>query len=110
MVSRSAYGVCRFNTYFSATYSQLLTLVNPYISQHSPIFEEARQQGYLIKRSNGQVWQWDLWQPGLGIFDVTNPAAREWYSAMLHKLLDLGVDCFKVCFVWINCFIVLIKQ
>jgi alpha-glucosidase (family GH31 glycosyl hydrolase) len=79
---------------------ELLTakaIVNPYISQHSPIFEEALQKGYLIKRTNGQVWQWDLWQPGLSIFDVTNPAAREWYSAKLHKLLDLGVDCFKAC-------------
>ncbi|KAF8575536.1 glycoside hydrolase family 31 protein [Ramaria rubella] len=72
--------------------------INPYISQHSPIFEEAFAGGYLIKRSNGQIWQWDLWQPGLAIFDVTNPSAREWYSAKLHKLLDLGVDCFKTDF------------
>ncbi|KAF8514046.1 alpha-glucosidase [Gautieria morchelliformis] len=73
-------------------------IFNPYISQHSPVFEEALQSNYLIKRTNGQVWQWDLWQPGLAIFDVTNPSAREWYSMKLHKLIDLGVDCFKTDF------------
>ncbi len=32
-------------------------VVNPYISQHSSIFEEAVQGGYLIKRKGGGVWQ-----------------------------------------------------
>ena len=41
--------------------------------------------------------RWDLWQPGLGIVDFTNPAAREWYAAKLDALIDLGVDTFKVC-------------
>ena len=40
--------------------------------------------------------RWDLWQPGLGILDITNAAACSWYSEKLNTLLDLGVDCFKV--------------
>ncbi|KAL5490147.1 hypothetical protein ACEPAI_4980 [Sanghuangporus weigelae] len=36
-----------------------------------------------------------LWQPGSGIVDITNPAAREWYAGKMESLLDLGVDCFK---------------
>lgn len=32
-------------------------LVNPYISQFSPIFNEAVEGGYLIKRTNGNPWQ-----------------------------------------------------
>lgn len=32
-------------------------LVNPYISQLSPIFEEAVKGGYLIQRTNGTPWQ-----------------------------------------------------
>ena len=78
--------------------SNLGSQVNPYISQHSPIFKEAVEGGYLIKRTNGSPWQWDLWQPGLGIVDISNPAAREWYAKKLHALIDLGVDCFKVFF------------
>ena len=33
----------------------------------------------------------------MGIVDITNPKAREWYASKLDALIDLGVDCFKVC-------------
>ncbi|PCH38356.1 glycoside hydrolase family 31 protein [Wolfiporia cocos MD-104 SS10] len=66
--------------------------INPYISQLSPIFQEAVDHGYLIKRIDGTPWQWDLWQPGLGVVDITNPAARKWYSDKLEALIDLGTD------------------
>ena len=42
------------------------------------------------------VYRWDLWQPGLAVVDVTNPAARKWYEEKLEALIDLGVDTFKV--------------
>ncbi|KXN82537.1 Alpha-xylosidase [Leucoagaricus sp. SymC.cos] len=72
--------------------------INPYISQLSPVFKEAVKGGYLIKRKDGTPWQWDLWQPGLAIVDVTNPEARKWYADKLTALLDMGVDCFKTDF------------
>ncbi|CCM02875.1 uncharacterized protein FIBRA_04989 [Fibroporia radiculosa] len=72
--------------------------INPYISQLSPIFQEAVKGGYLIKRKDGTPWQWDLWQPGLGVVDITNPAARKWYEDKLDALIDLGVDTFKTDF------------
>lgn len=71
-------------------------IVNPYISQLSPIFKEAVENGYLINRKDGTPWQWDLWQPGMGIIDITNPDTQKWYSKKLEDLLDMGVDCFKV--------------
>ena len=54
--------------------------------------------GYLLKRPNGDVWQWDLWQAGLGLVDFTNPDAWKWYQDKLRALLDMGVDCFKTDF------------
>ncbi|KAG8825763.1 hypothetical protein FRC17_008547, partial [Serendipita sp. 399] len=72
--------------------------VNPYISQLSPLFDECVQEGYFIKRTDGDVWQWNLWQPGLAIIDFTNPAARQWYKSKLVSLMDLGVDTFKTDF------------
>ncbi|CDO70687.1 Glycoside Hydrolase Family 31 protein [Trametes cinnabarina] len=79
---------------------QICVWINPYISQLSPIFQEAVREGYLIKRKDGTPWQerWDLWQPGLGVVDVTNPDARKWYEAKLDALIDLGVDTFKTDF------------
>ncbi|MDO4337178.1 MAG: alpha-xylosidase [Eubacteriales bacterium] len=72
--------------------------INPYIGQKSPLFHEGMKNGYLLKKTNGDVWQTDLWQAGMGLVDFTNPAAVEWYTGKLKALLDMGVDCFKTDF------------
>jgi len=72
--------------------------INPYIAQRSKLFHEGMENGYLLKKPNGDVWQWDHWQPGMAIVDFTNPAACEWYTSKLRQLLDMGVDCFKTDF------------
>ncbi len=72
--------------------------INPYIAQQSILFEEAKENDYLLKRCNGDVWQCDMWQPGMGIVDFTNPAAVEWYQKHLSDLLAMGVDSFKTDF------------
>ena len=56
------------------------------------------ERGYLIKKTNGDVWQTDRWQAGMGIVDFTNPDACKWYQGYLKQLLDMGVDCFKTDF------------
>ena len=72
--------------------------INPYIAQESPLFADGMEHGYLIAKPNGDVWQTDLWQAGMGIVDVTNPAARAWFTGHLKRLVDMGVDCFKTDF------------
>jgi alpha-D-xyloside xylohydrolase len=72
--------------------------INPYIAQRSSLFAEGREHGYLLKKPDGSVWQWDLWQPGMALVDFTSPAARAWYAGKLRALLDMGVDCFKTDF------------
>ena len=72
--------------------------INPYIAQRSPLFAEGMREGYLLKKPNGDVWQWDLWQPGMALVDFTNPAARQWFADKLRVLLEMGVDSFKTDF------------
>jgi alpha-D-xyloside xylohydrolase len=72
--------------------------INPYVAQKSPLFAEGMAKGYLVKKASGDVWQWDLWQAGMGLVDFTNPAAAAWYRGKLKALLDMGVDCFKTDF------------
>jgi len=72
--------------------------INPYIGQASPLFDEAAERGFLLRRPDGSVWQWDLWQAGNAIVDFTNPSACEWFKSKLKPLLDMGVDCFKTDF------------
>jgi alpha-D-xyloside xylohydrolase len=64
--------------------------INPYIAQASPLFEEAAAAGFLLKRQNGDPWQGDQWQPGMGIVDFTNPGARTWYRSKLAALAGPG--------------------
>ena len=72
--------------------------INPYIGQKSPLFQEGMEHGYLIRKTNGDVWQTDMWQAGMGLVDFTNPDAVAWYQGKLKTLLDMGVDCFKTDF------------
>ncbi|CBF79518.1 hypothetical protein AN7505.2 [Aspergillus nidulans FGSC A4] len=72
--------------------------INPYVGQASPLFEIGKREGYFIKRIDGSVWQWDLWQAGMAVVDFTNPAACSWYTGHLKRLMDLGIDTFKTDF------------
>lgn len=72
--------------------------INPYIAQESCLFAEGMEKDYFVKRTNGDVWQWDMWQPGMALVDFTNPDACKWYQEKLAGLLDMGVDCFKTDF------------
>ena len=72
--------------------------INPYIGQKSPLFKEAMEHNYLLNKPNGDVWQWDRWQAGMGVVDFTNPQAYKWYQSKLRSLVRMGVDCFKTDF------------
>jgi len=72
--------------------------INSYVGQRSRLFAEGAANGYFIKRTDGSVWQTDLWQPGMAIVDFTNPAAREWFGGHIGRLLDMGVDAIKTDF------------
>ena len=77
---------------------QVCVWINPYLGQKSAVFDEAAEKGYLLKKPNGDIWQWDLWQAGLAVVDFTNPEAVEWYKGKLRELMRQGVDCFKTDF------------
>lgn len=72
--------------------------INPYIAQAGDLFDEGLKKGYFIKKTDGSVWQSDLWQAGMAIVDFTNPDACAWYAGHLKRLLNQGVDCFKTDF------------
>ena len=80
---------------------KLCVWINPYIGQASPLFAVGKKKGYFIMRADtprATVWQWDNWQAGMACVDFTNPAARQWYSSHLKRLMDMGIDSFKTDF------------
>ena len=72
--------------------------INPYIAQRAPLFAEAKAAGFLVKRANGDVWQWDNWQAGMGLVDFTNPDAVTWFQGKIRRLLGQGIDAIKTDF------------
>lgn len=63
MVLRFVSGVSFLETHFDSRDGYLIDfffkpLVNPYISQLSPLFKEAAKGGYFIKRKDGTPWQY----------------------------------------------------
>lgn len=52
--------------------------INPYIAQSSRLFDEAAAAGYLVRKPDGDVWQWDMWQAGMALVDFTDPDAVTW--------------------------------
>ncbi|GAA3334701.1 alpha-xylosidase [Curtobacterium albidum] len=72
--------------------------INPYIAQESRLFKEGADAGYLVRKPDGDVWQWDMWQAGMALVDFTNPDAVAWYQGYLRQLIGQGVDSFKTDF------------
>jgi alpha-D-xyloside xylohydrolase len=72
--------------------------LNPYIGQRSSLFAEASDAGYLVRRADGSVWQWDMWQGGMGLVDFTNPDATAWFQSKIRTLVGQGIDAIKTDF------------
>ena len=56
------------------------------------------REGLPAEAPGRLLWQWDKWQPGLAIYDFTNPDACRWYADKLKGPVEIGVDCFKTDF------------
>jgi alpha-D-xyloside xylohydrolase len=75
--------------------------MNPYISHLSPVFSEASEKGFFLRKPDGQVYVADSWHgsyPSCGIVDFTNPDAVEWFKELLRSVLRQGVAAFKTDF------------
>jgi alpha-D-xyloside xylohydrolase len=75
--------------------------MNSYIGIESERFQEAKEQGYLLKNALGEAYVADLWggyHPPVGILDVTNPDAVVWFKELLRPHLRMGVDVYKTDF------------
>jgi alpha-D-xyloside xylohydrolase len=80
----------------------------PFISPAAENFAEADQKGFFVADSTGKTYQIEWWRPsgtdelGLtsdgkgGMIDFTNPAAVKWWQNQIAKVVDLGVDGFKM--------------
>ncbi|TDC39818.1 TIM-barrel domain-containing protein [Micromonospora sp. KC213] len=75
--------------------------MNPYLMTGSPLYAEAAEAGYFLRRPDGSTYVADVWHgshPASAIVDLTNPAAVRWFQGLLRPLLEQGAAVFKTDF------------
>ncbi|WP_319560681.1 TIM-barrel domain-containing protein [Marispirochaeta sp.] len=89
---------------------------HPYIEKGAALYNEGKEKGYLLKRSDGSVYDYniviisaerrlketteykeDFYALG-GVVDFSNPDAVEWYKAQHRPLIEMGTATFKTDF------------
>ncbi len=55
-------------------------------------YSEALTKGYFI--NNGELFKW--WKGEGGFLDYTNPEAVNWWHNLMDRVLDMGIDGWKV--------------
>ncbi len=68
--------------------------VNPYLPEGSPIYEEARKAGYILRTDAGKLARLEHGEP-VGIVDFTNPLAKTWWKGKLIAELKAGAAVVK---------------
>jgi len=67
--------------------------INPMLAQESDFYKEAVEKDYLVKNPDGTVTDICITTFPVGLVDLTNSAAKEWYKNIIKKhLLGIGLD------------------
>lgn len=75
---------------------QVTAWVIPFFDPESASFAEARAQGYLLRRDDGEPYPVRWWQGVGGLLDFSNPAALQWFGERLRRFQrETGLDGFK---------------
>ncbi len=72
---------------------RFLGYINPYVLEDFPLYNEAKEKGYLATKLDGSDYVVDFGEFDCGVVDFTNPEACEWYKGVIQKeMIDFGLD------------------
>jgi len=70
----------------------LVLIEEPYLTEHSRLYPEAKAQGLLCRRPDGAPYLMDNWPGRMALVDFSNPAAQRWWTDEHIPLIQMGVD------------------
>ena len=72
---------------------KFLGYINTFLKEDAPLYLEAKEKGYLVKKQDGSVYHIQSTTFDAGIVDLTNPEAYDWYKGIIRKnMIDIGLD------------------
>ncbi|MBO4579577.1 MAG: hypothetical protein J5715_05440 [Clostridiales bacterium] len=72
--------------------------VTPYIFEESDLFDELTDLNNLMKDSRGNTVIIDTQEGSVAVIDMTNVAARNWFSMKVGEFIDAGIDMVEGAF------------
>ncbi|HLN64430.1 MAG TPA: TIM-barrel domain-containing protein [Symbiobacteriaceae bacterium] len=70
---------------------KIIVIEEPYITTKSRLFHEAERLGLLGKRTDGTTYTFPFWAGETGVFDFTQPLAKQFWADQHKVLMDQGV-------------------
>ena len=72
--------------------------LTPYIPEESELFDECFDLGHFVKDAKGNVEIIDTQEGSVAVIDMTNIAARNWFSGKVSDFIDAGIDMIEGAF------------
>ncbi len=78
---------------------RFLGYINTFLKEDAPLYNEAKEKDYLVKKQDGKVYHIKSTTFDAGIVDLTNPNAFEWYKNIIkNNMLSIGLSGFMADF------------
>ncbi len=72
---------------------KFLGYINTFLKEDTKLYNEAKSNGYLVKKKDGSVYLIKSTTFDAGIVDLTNPDAYNWYKEIIKvNMIDFGLD------------------
>ncbi|MBR4237263.1 alpha-glucosidase [bacterium] len=70
-----------------------LGYINTFLKEDAPLYLEAKEKGYLVKRQDGEIYHIKSTTFDAGIVDLTNEEAYNWYKEIIKtNMISFGLD------------------
>ena len=86
-------GLPEFIKELNADGVRFLGYINTFLKEDAPLYREAKEKGFLVRKKDGSVYHIKSTTFNAGIVDLTNPTAFEWYKSIIKdNMIKIGLS------------------